>query len=263
MSTADRPAEVVAPGTWDAIDFISDLHLGADTPRTFEAWARYLRETSAEAVVILGDLFEAWIGDDSRTASFEAQASEVLREAAGRRWIGFMVGNRDFLVGHEMLDACGVVALADPTVFNAFGERVLLTHGDALCLGDTAYQQFRAVVRNPAWQQGFLARPLEERRDLARALRTESEQSKTGRWHDIDGDAAVAAMTEAVAPTLVHGHTHRPASESMAPGRVRHVLSDWDLDHDVPGRAEVMRWTATGFTRLTPAAAERRPIPTP
>lgn len=248
---------MVAPASWRVIDFISDLHLADDTPRTFDAWADYLRRTTADAVLILGDLFEFWVGDDARSEGFEARSAGVLAAAASRRTIGFMVGNRDFLLGDAMLDACGVMALADPTVLSAFSERVLLTHGDAMCIGDVAYQQFRKVVRAEAAQHDFLARPMAERRALVRALRAESERRKegSGPGFDVDSATAVAAMHETAAPHLIHGHTHHPGTETLLPGYRRYVLSDWDLDHAPAARAEVLRWQASGFTRLTPADA--------
>ena len=249
---------MVAPASWRAIDFISDLHLGEDTPRTFEAWADYLRHTRADAVFILGDLFEVWVGDDARQGGFEARSAAVLADAAARRTVGFMAGNRDFLLGPAMLEACGVLALVDPTVVSAFGGRALLTHGDEMCIGDVAYQQFREVVRGDEWQRDFLGRPLDERRALARALRTESERRKmdpSGPWFDVDRTTALEAMREAAAPALIHGHTHRPGTEVLAPGRSRLVLSDWDLDQASAARAEVLRWQADGYTRLTPSQA--------
>ena len=250
--------EVTAPPAWGAIDFISDLHLSADMPRTFAAWAGYLERTRADAVFILGDLFEVWAGDDAREDDFEHRCVEVLARAATRRAIGFMAGNRDFLVGAAMLETCGVFALPDPTLLVAFGQRLLLTHGDALCLSDTAYQHFRAQVRDPAWQADFLARPLTERRALARQLRDGSEQRKRQLarhdWPDVDRAGALRWMNAAGALTLIHGHTHRPASESIAPDRERHVLSDWDLDQP-PVRAEVLRLSAGGLRRLEPNGA--------
>lgn len=261
MEALRASREIVAPAEWRRIDFISDLHLADDTPRGFVAWRDYLLHTRAEAVFILGDLFEAWVGDDSRFGGFEARGAAVLSEAATRRKLFFMVGNRDFLLGAEMLAACAVEALADPTVLSAFGERALLTHGDAWCLGDVPYQQFRSQVRNPAWQAQVLARPLAERRMMARSLRSESERaaaSHQGEWFDVDAPTALRAMSENDTPTLIHGHTHRPASESLAPGRIRHVLSDWDLDHASSPRVEVMRWEAGGWARLAPAAAVSR-----
>ncbi|MEP7296180.1 MAG: UDP-2,3-diacylglucosamine diphosphatase [Burkholderiales bacterium] len=253
---SDTPHEVAASPAWRCIDFISDLHLADDTPRTFAAWRDYLLHTRADAVYILGDLFEAWIGDDSRFDGFEATGAAVLAEAASRRAIAFMVGNRDFLLGHEMLDACGVTALADPTILCAFGQRALLTHGDAWCLADVEYQQFRRQVRNPAWQAHVLARPIAERRTLARSIRSESARKAAehqGDWADVDVPTALDALRTAGATTLVHGHTHRPTTEPLAPGLVRHVLSDWELDHGE--RSEVLRWQAGGWTRLSPAAA--------
>jgi UDP-2,3-diacylglucosamine hydrolase len=244
-----------APNGWQAIDFISDLHLAADTPRGFEAWSFYMRGTRADAVFILGDLFEVWVGDDARFEGFEAQCAEVLRETAALRNVAFMVGNRDFLVGSDMLSACNVSALSDPTVVAAFGQRLLLTHGDALCLADTDYQKFRAMVRSAAWQSSVLARPLAERRALAREVRHESERrhgTMLPEWLDLDPAASVEWMRAADAPVLVHGHTHRPADQLLQPGRTRHVLSDWDLDHAAKPRAEVLRWSRDGLRRIAP-----------
>jgi UDP-2,3-diacylglucosamine hydrolase len=253
--------EVVAPPSWNRIEFISDLHLSEDTPHTFERWRDYLLGTGADAVFILGDLFEAWIGDDSRFEGFEARGAAVLRQASALRKLYFMVGNRDFLVGAAMLADCGVQSLADPTVLRAFGQRTLLTHGDEWCIGDVGYQQFRRQVRNPAWQAQVLARPLAERRLMARSLRSESERQASehqGEFFDVDPPTALKAMVGAEAPVLVHGHTHRPATESLAPGFDRHVLSDWDYDHRDASRGEVLRWEASGWTRLSPMAAIAR-----
>ncbi|MEQ1684796.1 MAG: UDP-2,3-diacylglucosamine diphosphatase [Burkholderiaceae bacterium] len=247
-----------APNEWQAIDFISDLHLAADTPLGFEAWARYMRGTRADAVLILGDLFEVWVGDDARFEGFEAQCVEVLREAAALRSVAFMLGNRDFLVGADMLAACNVSALADPTVVTAFGERLLLTHGDALCLADTDYQRFRSMVRSPAWQASVLARPLAERRALAREVRHESERrhgTMQPEWLDLDLTESVEWMRAADTPVLVHGHTHRPADQLLQPGLTRHVLSDWDLDHAATPRADVLRWSRDGLRRIAPQDA--------
>ena len=253
------PHEIVAPAAWGCIDFISDLHLAQDTPKAFEAWRDYLLGTAADAVFILGDLFEAWVGDDARHEGLEAHGAAVLREASGLRRIGFMVGNRDFLLGREMLEACGIDGLPDPSVVVAFGQRVLLTHGDAWCLADVEYQRTRRVVRDPAWQAQVLARPLAERRALARSLRSESERKSdelraSGMTDGFDIDAALARqqMDAAGAAVLVHGHTHRPASESLGGDRIRHVLSDWELDRGVSPRADVLRWSASGWQRLNP-----------
>jgi UDP-2,3-diacylglucosamine hydrolase len=252
--------EYVARPGWEAIDFISDLHLAVDTPRTFDAWSAYMQSTPADAVLILGDLFEAWVGDDARHSGFERECAAVLARAAQVRVVAFMAGNRDFLVGHPMLSASGVLHLDDPTVLVAFGRRTLLTHGDTLCIADVAYQRYRDTVRSEDWRSEFLSRPLDERRRVAQHMRDASKEHKrTGDaadWPEVDRDAAMRWLRDACAGDLVHGHTHQPASEMLAPGHTRHVLSDWQLDSDDPSerRAEVLRFTASGFSRLAAAA---------
>lgn len=255
--------ECQAEPRWQRIEFISDLHLSDATPATFSAWALYLCTTQADAVFILGDLFEVWVGDDARTpGSFEQRAADVLREAASLRPVSFMAGNRDFLVGAAMLRDCGVIALPDPTLLDAWGHRVLLTHGDELCLADTAYQAYRAEVRTDAWRHAVLAKPLSERQQLAREMRNASEAAKRRTFGgnamagcaDVDTAAAVSWMHAAGSRTLVHGHTHRPGSEVLAPGHMRHVLSDWDCDA-APRRAEALRLTRDGITRVDLLAA--------
>jgi UDP-2,3-diacylglucosamine hydrolase len=251
-------AELRAPPLWQAIDFLSDLHLSDTTPRTFEALATHLRCTDADAVFILGDLFEVWVGDDARHEGFEAECAAMLAEASAHRFIAFMAGNRDFLVGADMLRHCGVVPLADPTALVAFGERTLLTHGDALCLSDVAYQAFRAQVRTEAWQREFLAQPLDQRRRVAGEIRAESQRHKArqqpGAWFDVDEAETRRWMQHAGAPRMVHGHTHVPARHPMEPDLVRYVLSDWDFDR--PGgtpRGDVLRWGPDGLVRMSPA----------
>jgi UDP-2,3-diacylglucosamine hydrolase len=250
--------EMTAPRHWRAIDFISDLHLGPALPKTFDAWAGHLRHTRADAVFILGDLFEAWVGDDARTLPFEHQCVEVLADACSRRHVAFMVGNRDFLLGAAMLKDCGVMGLPDPSVLTAWDQRVLLAHGDALCLDDTAYQAFRAEVRSAAWQRTFLAKPLAERLRIAAEIRRHSESRRQfdgDTAADIDVGTTVRWMHAMGTAEMVHGHTHRPGSAPLAPGFKRHVLSDWDLDGAAP-RAEVLRLSRDGFERMAPSRAE-------
>jgi UDP-2,3-diacylglucosamine hydrolase len=245
----------VAPASWRAIDFISDLHLAQSTPRAFDAWAAHLHGTPADAVFILGDLFEVWVGDDMAGGGFEQRCAQVLKEAAATKTIAFMAGNRDFLVGNSMLASTGVLRLHDPTVISAFGTRVLVSHGDALCLDDVGYQRYRAVVHRPALQRAFLALPLSWRRAIGRAARRRSNALHTpglGAFIDVDSTAAVGWLHSAQAPVLLHGHTHAPASHELAPGLMRHVLSDWELDADRVPRAEVLRWDTDGFARIAP-----------
>lgn len=251
-------AELVAPPGWRRIDILSDLHLQEDTPRTLQAFAAHLLRTPADAVLLLGDIFEVWVGDDAcAQAGFEQRAAELLKTAAQLRWIGFMPGNRDFLVGPAFLQATGVHALADPATVAAFGQRLLFTHGDAWCLADTDYLAFRAQVRQPAWQQAFLARSLAERRAVARGMRQASmaraATMASETWADVDDALARDALAASPAQHLVHGHTHRPAVHDLGDGHQRWVLSDWDLDHhpEAP-RAEVLVWTAAGLQRQAP-----------
>ena len=251
------PALFEADPRWTRIDLLSDVHLQAEMPRTFEVWRAHLLGTPADAVLILGDLFEVWVGDDARSGKFEAACVEVLREASQRRKLAFLPGNRDFLVGDALLTEAGVQRLADPTLLLAFGQRWLLSHGDALCLADTAYQQFRAQVRSADWQRQFLALPLAERQRQARAMRDASAMHQAGRadepFFDVDDEAAAAWLETADAKVMVHGHTHRPALHALPGGGQRHVLGDWDFDQGEP-RARLLSLSAQGLQPLDLAA---------
>jgi UDP-2,3-diacylglucosamine hydrolase len=232
---------------WRVIDFISDLHLQAAEPANFDTWQRYMQHTHADAVFILGDLFEVWVGDDAATpGSFEQQCATVIHSTAQRTPVFFMHGNRDFLVGAAFMAQCNATWLPDPTVLSFAGKHFVLSHGDALCLADTAYQQFRETVRSEPWQNDFLAKPLVERLAIARGLRAQSEAQKESalksafEYADVDTTAAVTCLQAAQANHLIHGHTHRPA-DHVLPGRLhRVVLSDWDAGA-TPPRAEVLR----------------------
>ena len=252
-SATPRCAELESLPHWRVVDFISDLHLQASEPATFDAWVRYMHATPADAVFILGDLFEVWVGDDAAADSetFEARCAAVLRSTAQTRAVYFMHGNRDFLVGPAFLAQCEVTGLDDPTVLSFASQRWLLSHGDALCLDDVDYLQFRAQVRSTGWQQAFLAQPLEQRRAVARHIRTQSESRKHAGtvYADVDSAAAVQWLQAAQATTLIHGHTHRPAAHSLGHGLQRVVLSDWDLAA-VPPRADVLRLDASGLQRI-------------
>jgi UDP-2,3-diacylglucosamine hydrolase len=250
------------PPSIRTVDFISDLHLSPDLPQTVAALQQYLESTGADAVFILGDLFEAWVGDDSTALPFEAQCVEMLAAAARRRPLYVMRGNRDFLLGAGFFEATGATDLPDPVALCApaiSDAPVLLSHGDALCLDDRAYQQFRAQVRQPAWQQAFLSKPLAERQAIGAQMRAASRehQQRTQPITYADADPALAQqwLQAAGSRTLIHGHTHRPQSEQRTEGWTRHVLSDWDCDDATPPRAEVLRWSAQGFTRVAPAEA--------
>jgi UDP-2,3-diacylglucosamine hydrolase len=245
--------ELQAPSHWRTVDFISDLHLHPDEPATFAAWQQYLARTPADAVFMLGDLFEVWVGDDAAQdpESFEARCARVMADASRQRDLFFLCGNRDFLVGPEFLRQSCTTGLDDPCVLQFGPRRWLLSHGDALCLDDVDYQRFRALARSAAWQQQFLAQPLEARRAQARGIRNESEARKRTAmvYADVDTPAALVWLRAAQAQDLVHGHTHRPATHDLGNGCTRHVLSDWDLAATAP-RADVLRLTRAGLERV-------------
>jgi UDP-2,3-diacylglucosamine hydrolase len=253
VTTTATPAQVVtADPSWRVVDFISDLHLQASHSATFAVWQQYMQRTSADALFILGDLFEVWVGDDLMSARDDPQAQfatrcqQVLQDAAHRMRVYFLHGNRDFLLGTHYAEHCGMHLLNDPSVLAFDGQRWLVSHGDALCLDDTEYQQFRCSVRSPAWQAEFLSKPLSERQQIARGLREHSDARKGAgaSYADVDTPAACAWLRAAQASTLIHGHTHRPADHVMeantqSPFR-RLVLSDWDACAQPP-RLEVLR----------------------
>jgi UDP-2,3-diacylglucosamine hydrolase len=245
---------VQAPQHWQRVDFISDLHLDAHERATFDAWAQHMARTPADALFILGDLFEVWVGDDNPDP-FALQCIAVLQATAQRVPVYFMCGNRDFLVGADLLKASGMHGLSDPTVLdlgatgNAQPTRILLSHGDALCLGDHDYLAFRSQVRQPEWQAAFLAKPLAERQAYARDVRNKSEALKRSHttqaavtdYADVDSQAAIAWLKATDAQVLLHGHTHKPAVHDLGEGLSRWVLSDWHADSQPP-RLEVVSW---------------------
>ena len=243
--------EVKAPEHWRTVEFISDLHLQEKDLYTFAIWKSYMQETTADAVFILGDLFEVWVGDDAaQKHAFLEQCRSVLAASAAKKFVAFMRGNRDFLVGSAFLNACQVHDLNDPAVLHFGTQRVLLTHGDEACIDDVDYQSFRRMVRSDEWQKNFLAKPLSEREDIARHLRNQSESHKrnVNAVHaDVDTTWAIQMLDQSHCTSLIHGHTHKPADHlmSLSPQRVRRVLSDWDAQSTKP-RAEVLRWSESG-----------------
>jgi len=256
-----------APSRWRCIDFVSDLHLQAGEPHTAKAWMDYMHATPADAVFLLGDIFEVWIGDDSAdiAGSFESTCAETLKSAAQSLAVYIMHGNRDFLMGERFANRCAATLVPDPLVLTFAGTRVVLTHGDALCTDDVEYQRFRAEVRSAAWQAVFLAKPLAEREHIASALRVQSraaQASKPG-YAEVNALSVSELMVSHGAMELIHGHTHRPASHHLPGGYLRHVLSDWDMQA-TPPRAEVLRWSMDsgstgGMQRLSLTQAKNLP----
>jgi len=216
--------------------FISDLHLDSSRPEIVEMFVRFIRDDAvrADALYILGDLFESWIGDDDGDDPVAARVVDALASLRDRGVpVYFMHGNRDFLVGPAYAQRAGMVVLDDPTVIDLDGERTLLMHGDTLCTDDRDYQRFRDLVRDPAWQAQFLAKPLAERRAFAAQARGESRRQtamKAAEIMDVNDDAVRSAMRAHGVRRLIHGHTHRPATHRFdldnAPAE-RIVLGDW------------------------------------
>ncbi len=220
---------------------ISDLHLHRGAPEIAEGFLRYLdREARhADALYILGDFFEAWIGDDYQ-GEFEMRILEALaRLTQGGTRLYFMHGNRDFLIGDGFADATGATLLPDPSLIElGTGRgRALLMHGDSLCTRDEAYMRFRAMARDPQWQAQILAMPVEQRLELAKSLRSQSGEANSNKAEDImdvTPEEVRTVMAEHGVRTLIHGHTHRPdVHELEIDGRPaqRIVLGDWQPDH--------------------------------
>lgn len=216
--------------------FISDLHLDESRPAIVAQFERFLGEIApqAQALYILGDLFEYWAGDDSLGLPFQKRVAQALRKAADRPIrIAMMHGNRDFLVAQAFGQATGAALIADPTIVDLYGTRTVLLHGDTMCTDDTQYQALRTQFRDPGWQRAMLARPLEQRLAIARGYRAESEGAKQGKAMQIM-DVAPAAVEQLFARSgcdvMIHGHTHRPGRHVHrveGRDRVRWVLPDW------------------------------------
>ena len=216
--------------------FIADLHLDPSRPQITELFERYLAGDEvrhADALYILGDLVEAWIGDDddAELPARIAAATRAVRDAGVP--VYFMVGNRDFLLGPAFAARAGLTLLDDGTVHDIHGRRTLLMHGDVLCTDDIAYQAVRRQVRTPEWQAQILAMPLQARRAFAAKAREDSK-AHTGNTMesimDVNADAVAETMRKAGVTRLIHGHTHRPAVHDFqldgAPAQ-RIVLGDW------------------------------------
>jgi len=216
--------------------FVADLHLDPARPEMIKRFEEFCAgpARAAQAVYILGDLFEVWIGDDDDDPQVARvlDAVAALVHAAGiPAW--FMVGNRDFLVGDRFHEYTGLQPLPDEQLIDLFGRRALLCHGDTLCTDDVDYQRFRAMVRDPAWRREFLERPLAERRHVAENLRLDSGEAmadKSADAMDVNEAAVVDALRRHRADCLIHGHTHRPGMHTHhVDGRSveRWVLGDW------------------------------------
>ncbi|MEJ2535128.1 MAG: UDP-2,3-diacylglucosamine diphosphatase [Gammaproteobacteria bacterium] len=211
--------------------FISDLHLDDTRPDATETFLAFLRDEApgADALYILGDLFEYWLGDDAPTPVGRAVAPALRALSERGVPIFFTHGNRDFLLGPAYADAAGMQLLAEEHVVDLYGAPTLLLHGDTLCTDDVGYQQVRTMLRDPAWQADFLSKSPEERVAAARKARELSAEYKDGvsmEIMDVNAGAVADAMDRHGVRHMIHGHTHRPAIHEVD-GRQRVVLGDW------------------------------------
>ena len=215
--------------------FISDLHLDPARPAITALFRDFLatRASRAEALYILGDLFEAWVGDDDDTPDSEAVRAALRDCAAAGTPVYVMRGNRDFLLGERFARDSNVTLLDDPTVIELYGVPTLLMHGDLLCTDDTEYMAFRAQVRDPDWQAGLLAKPLHERQAIAREMRAASREQTAGKPEsimDVNPETLADYLRRHRTLQLIHGHTHRPAMHELELDGLsarRIVLGDW------------------------------------
>jgi len=229
--------------------FISDLHLDAGRPAGIGQFLEFMAQDAARAaaVYILGDLFEAWVGDDD---THPGHAPIIGALAALKRQgipCYFMHGNRDFLIGRRFAAATGCELLGDTEVIEVHGQRVLLTHGDLLCTDDRPYLALRAQVRDREWQRDFLSKPLAERRSVAGTLREKSQAAiaaKPDEIMDVNQATVEGFMREHGTSILLHGHTHRPGVHRFSldgQDAVRIVLGAWYE------QGSVVRWDADGY----------------
>lgn len=232
--------------------FISDLHLSSQQPCTVARFLRLTQQISGGELLILGDLFEFWAGDDEMAAGIGATVVQALRAAADRGMgIYLMRGNRDVLLGGRFAAAAGATMLADPCLAHIQGVPTLLSHGDAYCTRDVAYQAFRRLVHNPVLQRGFLTFSLERRRALLGQVRRRSDAGKrsmAAEIMDVTPAAIQTALRRARVGRLIHGHTHRPGLYRLAlDGREaeRWVLPDWDFDGPTP-RGGLLQFSGGG-----------------
>jgi UDP-2,3-diacylglucosamine hydrolase len=233
------------PGSLREILFISDLHLSPDRPGTVDLFLNFLaaRARQAQRLYILGDLFDAWIGDDDDSPPSPAACAALRGLTQAGTACGIMHGNRDFLIGRRFARDTGCTLLKDPTLIDLGRTPTLLMHGDLLCTDDVAYQRFRRRIRNPLIQRLVLWRSLASRRAIAADYRSKSGAAtakKPETIMDVNADTVKQYLTRYGAENLVHGHTHRPADHRLdLPSGLatRRVLAEWH-----PDRGEALVW---------------------
>ena len=212
--------------------FISDLHLSADQPQITKLLLTFLQHEAphSEALYILGDLFEYWIGDDAVAPEHQTVLASLHQLTKKSTPVYIMHGNRDFLMGHHFEAQTGCQLINDPTIIDLYGTPTLLMHGDTLCSDDKEYQQFRSVVRNLQWQLNFLEKSANDRTSIANHYRRESRaqsSNKPEKIMDVNNDTVEKIMNQHNVLQLIHGHTHRPAIHEGQTKQRRVVLGDW------------------------------------
>lgn len=239
--------------------FISDLHLDETRPQVTKAFLRFLlnQASTADALYILGDLFEAWIGDDDDSEYINHIKDALIRFGESGVPTYFIHGNRDFLIGEQFAEQTGITLLQESTVVELYDRKVLLMHGDTLCTEDTEYMKFRAQVRSAAWQAQVLSQPLEVRRQMAQQLREQSQSMNAMKAEDIM-DVTPAEVVDVMQAEgvnyLIHGHTHRPDVHlvGLAGGQGhRYVLGDWSANGWYLN-AEPDNWSLLSFDIANP-----------
>lgn len=233
--------------------FASDLHLSPRTPGATRLFIDFLAGPARKAsdIFLLGDLFEAWIGDDDITDPYHAEIIAALRSTAESGVnICFMHGNRDFLIGDAFARAAGIRLISDPYLLSTATWQFVLSHGDALCLDDTDYQNFRIQVRKPTWQADFLSKPLQARQAIAAQMReasAASQRSKSDPYTDLQPAATEDFLRQHGYATFIHGHTHQAATHDHIVDGIhveRWVLADWHED-----RGEYLIWDDESLRR--------------
>ncbi len=241
----------------EEILFVSDLHLDRSQPEITQHFIQFLkaRAAHARALYILGDLFEVWLGDDDPADAF-SEVFGALKRLSSSCELFFLAGNRDFLVGQALMTRLDMQLIEDEYRIKLGEHHVALKHGDALCTDDVEYQKFKAMVRNPQWQQQFLAKPLTERQAISEALRQQSKNAtrqKAMEITDVNAQAVEDCFERLGIDVLIHGHTHRPAIHHLPGSRQRIVLGDWH-----PGPS-YLSWKDGAFSLFDDRVAHSRP----
>lgn len=230
--------------------FISDLHLAPERAGVIQLFERFVDEVAihAERLYILGDFLEYWLGDDDRADGLEAVFDALKKLSDSGTSVMFMVGNRDFLIGEGLAKKCGFEIIEEPFIETINGQRALLMHGDTLCTDDVEYQKYRTMVRDSTWQQQILARPLQERVQIAQSMRQQSayaNSEKNFEIMDVNQDTVIETMKQHQVDLLIHGHTHLPG------------IHEFEIEHRPAKRLVIGDWSTQGsYLRITDKTQE-------